>query len=204
MRPVLALAMLVLLAGCGRIIPEGSLPPPTVTAPAAPLPPAVATPAAPVAANAALAGIALGPSLAALPLGEADAASALASFVESCPKLLAREDASGLTRSEDWRAACTAARGWPQARARAFFAERHAFVQLLRHAHGARCGEAEFARGFLLQGGGDEGRRRAAFAFLAGDVGDVQRAAGSGDQALPRRFRRIAVGEGELLELLSV
>ena len=67
MRGVLALAMMLALAGCGRIIPEGSLPPPIVTAPATPLPPAVTTPAAPVAANAALAGIALGPSLAALP-----------------------------------------------------------------------------------------------------------------------------------------
>ncbi len=118
MRPLLALAMVVMLAGCGRIIPQASLPP------------AVSTPAAPVAANAALAGIALGPSLAALPLGDTDAASALASFVESCPKLLAREDASGLTRAEDWRGACAAARDWPQARARAFFAEHFTAVQV--------------------------------------------------------------------------
>jgi len=118
MRPLLALAMVVMLAGCGRIIPQASLPP------------AVSTPAAPVAANAALAGIALGPSLAALPLSDTDAASALASFVESCPKLLAREDASGLTRADDWRGACTSARGWPQARARAFFAEHFAAVQV--------------------------------------------------------------------------
>ncbi len=130
MRAVLALAVMLALAGCGRIIPEGSLPPPPVTAPAAALPPAVTTPAAPVAANAALAGIALGPSLAALPLGEADAAGALASFVESCPRLLAREDASGLTRSDDWRVSCAAARSWPQTRARAFFAEHFAAVQV--------------------------------------------------------------------------
>ena len=130
MRGVLALAMMLALAGCGRIIPQGSLPPPSVTAPAPSIPPAVTIPAAPVAANAALAGIALGPSLAALPLGEADAASALASFVESCPKLLAREDASGLTRADDWRAACAAARGWPQGRARAFFAGHFAAVQV--------------------------------------------------------------------------
>jgi hypothetical protein len=38
-----------------------------------------------------------------------------------------------------------------------------------------RCGEAELARGFLLQGGGGERRRRAALALLAVDVGDVQR-----------------------------
>lgn len=118
MRPLLALAMVVMVAGCGRIIPQASLPP------------AVSTPAAPVAANAALAGVALGPSLAALPLSDTDAASALASFIESCPRLLAREDASGLTRAEDWRGACAAARGWPQARARAFFAENFTAVQV--------------------------------------------------------------------------
>ena len=119
MRPVLALAMLVMLAGCGRIIPQGSLPSPAVT-----------TPVAPVAANAVLAGIALGPSLAALSVDDNDAAAALASFVESCPKLLAREDASGLTRAEDWRMPCAAARSWPRARARGFFAEQFAAVQI--------------------------------------------------------------------------
>ncbi|MDC8755658.1 MltA domain-containing protein [Erythrobacter sp. sf7] len=119
MRPVLALAMLVMLAGCGRIIPQGSLPSPAVTAPVAP-----------VAANAVLAGIVLGPSLAALSVDDNDAAAALASFVESCPKLLAREDASGLTRAEDWRMPCAAARSWPRARARGFFTEQFAAVQV--------------------------------------------------------------------------
>ncbi|MFN3864593.1 MAG: murein transglycosylase A [Erythrobacter sp.] len=119
MRGVLALALLLVLAGCGRIIPQGSLPSP-----------AIVTPAAPVAANAVLAGIVLGPSLAALPLGEADAASALASFAESCPTLISREDTSGLTRADDWRSACIAAQSWPRARARRFFAEHFAAVQV--------------------------------------------------------------------------
>lgn len=122
MRPVLApamLVMLVLLAGCGRIIPQGSLPPPAVT-----------TPVAPVAANAALAGVALGPSLAVLNLSDVDASGALASFIESCPKLLAREDASGLTRPGDWQNACAAARTWPPGRARAFFAEQFSAVRV--------------------------------------------------------------------------
>ncbi len=115
MRAVLALAMLLALAACGRVVPQGSMPPPA---------------AAPVAANALLAGVALGPSLAALRFGDADAGAALASFVESCPRLLAREDASGLTRRDDWQAPCTAARGWPAARARAFFAEQFTPVQI--------------------------------------------------------------------------
>ncbi|GAB4472119.1 MAG: murein transglycosylase A [Erythrobacter tepidarius] len=124
MRAVLALALMLALAGCGRIVPEGRLPAPSPAAPATPLPPA------PVLANAVLAGVALGPSLAALALDETDAASALASFVESCPKLLAREDASGLTRADDWRPSCAAARSWPRARARAFFVEHFAAVQV--------------------------------------------------------------------------
>lgn len=115
MRAVLALAMLLALAACGRVVP-----------PAASLPPV----AVPVAANAALAGVALGPSLAALRVGDGDAGAALASFVESCPRLLARDDASGLTRRDDWQAPCDAARGWPAARARAFFAEQFTPVQI--------------------------------------------------------------------------
>ncbi len=115
MRAVLALAMLLALAACGRVVPPaGSVPP-------------VAVPAA---ANAARAGVALGPSLAALRVGDADAGAALASFVESCPRLLARDDASGLTRRDDWQAPCDAARGWPAARARAFFAEQFTPVQI--------------------------------------------------------------------------
>lgn len=128
MRPVLALAMLMVLAGCGRVIPQGSLPPPVVSAPIAPAP--VPALAAPVAANAVLAGVAAGPALAALPLADADARGALASFIESCPRLLSRDDASRLTRPEDWRSACEAARGWAPARARAFFAEQFTAVQI--------------------------------------------------------------------------
>ena len=87
---------------------------------------------------------------------------------------------------------------------RAFVAERGAFVQFLRHAHRARSREAEFARGFLLKGRGDERRRRPALAFLAADVGHVQGIAGGRDQALAGGFGRFAVGEGELFELLAV
>jgi membrane-bound lytic murein transglycosylase A len=114
MRALLALALLLALAACGRIVPQ----------------PAVTAPAASVAANAAVAGVALGPSLAALNVADADARGALASFVESCPRLLAREDASGLTRREDWQGPCERARTASPARARAFFAEEFAPVQV--------------------------------------------------------------------------
>jgi membrane-bound lytic murein transglycosylase A len=83
-----------------------------------------------VAANALLAGVALGPALAALTVTDRDAAGALAGFIESCPKLVGRDDASGLTLRADWRPACEAARGWPQTRARAFFAEQFTAVQV--------------------------------------------------------------------------
>lgn len=114
MRALLALAMVLALAACGRIVPA----------------PSATMPAASAAANAVLAGVALGPAFAALAVTDADARGALASFVESCPRLLAREDASGLTRPEDWRGACERARSASPARARAFFAEEFAPVQV--------------------------------------------------------------------------
>ncbi len=97
-----ALVFLTALAACAGPAPE-------------PVPP----PAPDRAADAALEA---GPAVSTLTIEPGDAAAALASFVESCPKLLARSDASGLTRGEDWREACDAARVWPAATARDFFA----------------------------------------------------------------------------------
>ncbi|WP_431867933.1 murein transglycosylase A [Allosphingosinicella sp.] len=51
----------------------------------------------------------------------ASAAKALAAFQISCPSLLRRSDASGLTQPEDWSAACAAAARWPASQAEAFF-----------------------------------------------------------------------------------
>jgi hypothetical protein len=80
--------------------------------------------------HAALTGVAIGPSLATLSVSDADARGALSGFIESCPRLLTRDDASGLTRPDDWRGACDAARGWAPTRARAFFAEQFTPVQV--------------------------------------------------------------------------
>ncbi|MCL9999479.1 MAG: murein transglycosylase A [Erythrobacter sp.] len=113
MRALLALALLLMLGACGRVVP----------------PPAAAAPAM-ATANAVMAGVALGPSLAALNVADADARGALAGFIESCPKLLAREDTSGLTRREDWAGPCERARAAAPARARAFFAEEFTPVQV--------------------------------------------------------------------------
>jgi membrane-bound lytic murein transglycosylase A len=114
MRALLALALLLALAACGRVVPQ----------------PAASTPVAAAAANAVMAGVAIGPSLAGLNVADADARGALASFIESCPKLLAREDASGLTRREDWQGPCERAGSAAPSRARAFFAEEFTPVQV--------------------------------------------------------------------------
>ena len=94
-------AAILLLAACGRAVPPSE--------------------PAPVPENALAAGLSLAPPVRALPITPEDAAGALASFVESCPALLARDDASGLTRAEDWAAPCVAAGTWPQGDAVHFF-----------------------------------------------------------------------------------
>ncbi|MCT2559288.1 murein transglycosylase A [Tsuneonella sp. YG55] len=93
---LVAISLATALAGC-RMVPESGLPTPAP---------------APVAANALGAGLVAGPSVASLGITAADAGAALASFRESCPRLLARSDASGLTSGSQWETACTAARGW--------------------------------------------------------------------------------------------
>jgi len=129
MRTRLALALLtVALAGC-RVVPPGEVPPQT------PLPPKVQpTPApSPAAMSALAAGVRAGPAFASLPVGRSDAAAALASFRESCPRLLSRTDASGLTTGSQWESACTAVRTWT-GEPGAFFAQ---YFETVRVGEGA-------------------------------------------------------------------
>lgn len=107
----LALGALLSLSACVRLIPEGQAPRTEIPTP----------PVAPAIESAALAGVIHGPSVGALELTPGDAGTALASFLDSCPKLLAREDASGLTHGADWKPACDAALGWPASNAADFF-----------------------------------------------------------------------------------
>ncbi|MDE2561587.1 MAG: murein transglycosylase A [Sphingomonadales bacterium] len=102
-RALAALGLLV-LASCARIIPPAQ----------PPLPPPPAT--------ALTAGVRQGPIVAGLGFANNGAARALSSFAESCPRLLKRSDASGLTRPEDWQPACAAAVTWPASEASGFFA----------------------------------------------------------------------------------
>lgn len=110
-RKALALALVVALAACGRVIPPPGYPAPT------PRP----TPSPTPVANALLTGVRAGPAIASLSIGREDAIGALSSFRESCPRLLARTDGSGLTRNADWRPACDAAKTWPVGNAAEFF-----------------------------------------------------------------------------------
>ena len=99
-RQLASLAALALLASC--VSPREEIPGPTPS-------------------NAVAAGFRKGPAIRDLRLSLPDAEAALASFRESCPKLLARTDASGLTRGVDWQPACTAAASWPAGGAQRFF-----------------------------------------------------------------------------------
>jgi membrane-bound lytic murein transglycosylase A len=92
--------------------------------PPAPTPPPAAEVKPPTAAAL---GISAGPALPAL--DEAAARRALEAFRVSCPALLKRADASGLTRPEDWQPACAAASAGP-ASAADFFAEHFESVQV--------------------------------------------------------------------------
>jgi len=115
MRNPAALALMLMLAACAAV-PDGAAP--------------RASYAAPSVTSAALAGIARGPATAALGLGEENAAAALASFRESCPQLLTREDASGLADPGDWHTACEAARVWSGTSSADFFALHFAPVRV--------------------------------------------------------------------------
>ncbi len=83
-----------------------------------------------VVATALTAGVRPGPAFSALGVGTTDAAGALASFRESCPRLIARQDSSGLTRRDDWKPVCTAAASWPAGEAPRFFAEQFETAQV--------------------------------------------------------------------------
>lgn len=103
-RILAALAFVSALSGCIQWIPGGTSPRPR------PAPDVVAG-----------VSVSAGPGIASLRLDPADARDALLSFRESCPRLVARTDGSGLTRGADWKAACDNAGGWPLGSAVAFF-----------------------------------------------------------------------------------
>ncbi|WP_066557304.1 murein transglycosylase A [Croceicoccus bisphenolivorans] len=74
------------------------------------VPPPEEAPPSPEPTNAVEAGMAPGPAITGLALTREDAEAARLSFIESCPKLLARNDASGIAAF--WTPACEAAPAW--------------------------------------------------------------------------------------------
>src|SRR5690242_19822860 len=131
-----AAALILFLASCsGAIVPppiergapsrapaSGGLPParqPTPATPIVPMPSGGG--AGGGAGSAALAGLVAGPAIASLPVSDAQAARALDAFRTSCPSLVRRADASGLTTGADWQPACDAANAVSDRDARAFF-----------------------------------------------------------------------------------
>ncbi len=139
-RAFITLAPFALLAGCsGGIIPPSVQAPPAKPHWQAPAAKPVITPATPVSPvavsaasgpNARSAGVVAAPALERLPYDAAAAARALRAFRISCPSLIRRNDASGLTRGEDWRAACTAAQGTSDDGAMRFFQTQFDLVQV--------------------------------------------------------------------------
>jgi membrane-bound lytic murein transglycosylase A len=95
-------ALLLGLASCAEhVVP----PRPSAAQPAAQPPPAQRPAVVPD--NALLMGVRPGPPIETATL--ANAARAFGAFLKTCPSLLRRTDASGLTRTDDWREACQTA-----------------------------------------------------------------------------------------------
>lgn len=123
--------LLLALTSCARVVPPPSQPtaPPPVR-PAPPPPPVVTPSPAPEPANAAAAGVRIGPAIAGLALDPAAAARAFDAFRISCPSVTTRQDVSGLALPGDWQAACDAARDWPRGDAARFLDTHFATVEV--------------------------------------------------------------------------
>jgi len=115
-------ALGVLLAGCATRTPPA---PPPVSAPAPPPAPVPAPPPEPIIANAKAAGVRLAAPALADPV---QAARALGAFRISCPALIKRNDASGLTVAADWQPLCAEAASVDSAAAADFFRDRFDWV----------------------------------------------------------------------------
>ena len=127
------LALLVTACGGGRVERPHRLDdrPVPVRRPVAATPMApVAAATAPGSATALTAGVVAGPPVSSLPIGDRDAAAALAAFRGSCPSLQRRTDTSGLTRAADWQRLCAAASATDPRDARSFFVDQFEAVQV--------------------------------------------------------------------------
>lgn len=116
----LALVATLLSACSSGIIPNGGLPTSSTQVADKATKPVPATPQATLVAAAqpgdgtiaATLGLVRGPQIGSLTVDFRKANLAMASFKTSCPGLVRRNDASGLTQGADWQAACDAAKTW--------------------------------------------------------------------------------------------
>jgi membrane-bound lytic murein transglycosylase A len=133
-RMALGGGMLALLVGCNIIPSDGPRAASgDVAAQPVPATPNAALPAPPPPADAmtaAAVGVVAGPAVADLDLTPANARLALTAFRISCPSVQRRTDTSGLTQPGDWAAACSAAPGWRDSDAIAFFGQHFTAVQV--------------------------------------------------------------------------
>lgn len=127
------------VAACsGSIVPPGRNRPAPQPVPVRPTPKAVAPAPAPAASpsgatatpTALSTGWVAGPEVATLPIDATQASRALIAFRLSCPALVRRTDATGLTRGADWQPACSAANGVGAGDARDFFRRWFEAVQI--------------------------------------------------------------------------
>ncbi len=97
-----------------------------------PATPISAIPVAPAAAGvtAKTTGVVRGPAFGTFTIGEASLVRALRAFRLSCPSLVKRVDASGLSSGSDWQPACSAVSGVGDDQARNFFATQFEVVQV--------------------------------------------------------------------------
>ena len=98
--------------------------------PATPNPPLPAPAPPPTATTAAEAGVLTGPEFNDLGVSAEQATAALKAFRLSCPSLLRRADASGLTQNAEWAESCAAAKDWADRDATNFFSRYFGTVQV--------------------------------------------------------------------------
>ncbi len=98
--------------------------------PATPNPPLPAPAPPPTATTAAEAGVLAGPEFNDLGVSAEQATAALKAFRLSCPSLLRRADASGLTQNAEWAESCAAAKDWADRDATNFFSRYFGTVQV--------------------------------------------------------------------------
>jgi membrane-bound lytic murein transglycosylase A len=165
-----------MLSACASVVPEpGRAPRPQHHQPAPqptqPVPAKQTEPPKPT--NAAAAGVAAGPSFASMGVQPDAAAVALRAFRLSCPGLVKRRDATGLTQSGDWSGACSAAGAWPETDASNFFAVQFLPVQVgTGQAFATGYYEPEIAGSRTQQPGYDVPVYRKPPDLIEGDLGD--------------------------------